>query len=129
MDSAVPQAPAPMTAMLLTLNSLSSAPQGEAVLGAGEQAGDVLMVLGDNQQGSSHSRPQYALHGHTCLNIKQIDEGGQRGRGHNRAQRDIAEEGDKGGKHADRDEHRFGNDGNEGAHTGSHSLAAMKFQP
>src|SRR5512146_458340 len=129
MDSAVPQAPAPMTAMSLTSSSHSSTPQGKAVLGAGEQAGDILMMLGDNQQGSSHSRPQDALHGRTGLYIKQVDKGGQRSRGHDRAQRDITEEGDQSSEDTDRDQHCLGDNSYESSDSGSHSLATAKFHP
>src|SRR6185437_17101285 len=75
MDRAVPQAPAPITAMSLTPVPPSSAPQRKAVLGSRQQAGDVLMMLGDDEQGRSNSSREDALHGQARLDIKQINDG------------------------------------------------------
>src|SRR5437868_9433941 len=77
-DNAVPQAPAPMMAISLTPCS-SSAPQGKTMFGAGDQARDVLMMSGDDEQSDSHCRAEHVLHRPAALHVQKVDGGGQDG--------------------------------------------------
>src|SRR5208283_5184914 len=124
MEIAVPHAPAPMTAISLTSNSLSS----PTILRADQQAPDVVFVPNDNQQGRSHDQQQdWSVR--ALGRVEPPHEERKCRRRDHAAQRDVTCERNNNHEHDESDDNGAWRQCRKGPYGRGHSFAPFEAQP